>query len=956
MSKNGMPKRRGRVSLVVAAGLCGALAFGGATAAYANDIQGHWNEAGMQEWIDYGILKGYDNGDYGPDNPTTRAELVAFLDRVMDYQKTTDNSFSDLDKNWYTEVVLRGVAAGVIAGDDAGTMRPNDPVTREEAATVFARVLALDVDNAKPAEFSDASQVHSWAKGSVNAMVEAGYINGYPDGTFAPTKAITRAEVIGMLNNMFADLYQKAGTYSDGSDSSAVISADDVILKDEVVEGDLVIAEGVADGHVVLDGVTVKGKLIVRGGGANSVVIKGKSSVGTVLVDRQDDKVRISAEGDAKVGDVVIADDTASVKVEGEVGSISVEAPKAKVEVAASVEKIVVPADDAQLVLTPKADVKSIAVSGDAAVVEAEKGAAVEKVVISGADVTVSGSGDVEAVEVAEGASGATVETEGTKVENNGSGEVTIPGGAIAEGGSTTTPEATTPGGGGGGTVVPVHKKSELKTDIGEKQFVVGQQVEFTFTTVANDDKGIMVLGTSNFSDQSAIKKLEYYEPKDGEWHELKGDFGPAQGFPMADATSKFRVTFSKAGGYSFRASMKRADNGEVLCDLDVAFSVAPAGVEVKTEAELKAKLADQSVSEIKLGENITVNEQLVVSRQVAIHGQGHTIARAGNDAGVVAGSAAGILVEGDGAVSIDNLTVSGPNTSNLGWDSGEYGIKVYNAKNVILQDVRVIGANAGIQVNSSTVKLAGTVDVSGNEFGGIEVCKSANEGLENPSLDVTGATLKNADEDAFSNPTIWVDGYNCGENLHPGSLDISVVQGFDMVKGTVKSIHDAGSNKHQLWFLLKCDEVGSPELSDNDNGGEVLSMEDFGYSSDGPYINVGFRLNKAASAEYYQNIEWIRVSLVGSNGKVMATRTADKARVSSFLVSDQQYGAIDGQQSAAFKTRVTEEGNAWWVSSPCTIDANSLPAKAVVQVKIDGTVYQASNENLTGAPVQSQA
>ena len=691
MSKTGMPKRRSRASLVVAAGLCGALAFGGATAAYASDIQGHWNEAGMQEWIDYGILKGYDNGDYGPDNPTTRAELVAFLDRVMDYQKTADNSFSDLDKNWYTEVVLKGVAAGVIAGDDAGTMRPNDPVTREEAATIFARVLALDVDNAKPSKFSDASKVHSWAKGSVDAMVEAGYINGYPDGTFGPTQAITRAEVIGMLNNMFADLYQKSGTYSDGSDSSAVISAGDVVLKDEVVDGDLVIAEGVANGHVVLDGVTVKGKLIVRGGGANSVVIKGKSSIGTILVDRQDSKVRVAVEGAAKVDDVVVADDTASVKVEGEVGTVTVEASKAKVEVAASVDKIVVPADGAQLTLTSKADVKSIAVAGDDVVVEAEKGAAVEKVVISGADATISGSGDVEAVEVAKGASGATVETEGTKVENNGTGAVTIPGGTIAEGGSATTPETTTPGGGGGGgTVVPVPDTS------------------------------------------------------------------------------------------------------------------------VKNEEQLKQQLADETVSTIKLGANITVTDQVDVSRAVTIDGQGKYTITSKNESANKA-EAAGILVTADG-VTLKGLTVSGPNKNKAEgqvthWDEGQYGIKVYSANNVILQDVTVKDANAGIQVNSSKVTLKGKIDVSGNEFGGIEVCKSANEGLGDLALAIAeGATLANDSEDSSSNPTVWIDGYGEGS----GKIGEGVVIGFTGQKVEM-------SDKGQLWFLLK-----APSTADTSEGAQA--------------------------------------------------------------------------------------------------------------------------------------
>lgn len=121
-------------------------------------------------------------------------------------------------------------------------------------------------------------------------------------------------------------------------------------------------------------------------------------------------------------------------------------------------------------------------------------------------------------------------------------------------------------------------ENSTLSTDIGEREFVVGEPTEFTFTTTANDYIGVMVLGSYDFSDESAIEKLEYYEAQNGEWYELKGNFGPSTGFPMSDATSKFRVTFIKAGDFSFTASMKYADGdnaGEVLCASDeIAFHV----------------------------------------------------------------------------------------------------------------------------------------------------------------------------------------------------------------------------------------------------------------------------------------------------------------------------------------------------------------------------------------------
>lgn len=105
-----------------------------------------------------------------------------------------------------------------------------------------------------------------------------------------------------------------------------------------------------------------------------------------------------------------------------------------------------------------------------------------------------------------------------------------------------------------------------VSTDIGEKEFTVGTSTEFTITTTANDDLGTMVIGNAVFSDPSAIEKLEYYEVRDDNWYPLEGDFGPSTGFPMSDATSKFRVTFKKAGIYSVEIFIKSVEDGSTVC------------------------------------------------------------------------------------------------------------------------------------------------------------------------------------------------------------------------------------------------------------------------------------------------------------------------------------------------------------------------------------------------------
>ena len=155
--------------------------------------------------------------------------------------------------------------------------------------------------------------------------------------------------------------------------------------------------------------------------------------------------------------------------------------------------------------------------------------------------------------------------------------------------------------------IVREYVASELTTDIGEIEFVIGVPTEFTFTTTANDDKGTMVIGTSNFSDAEAIEKLEYYEVQNDTWIELTGDFGPAAGFPMADATSKFRVTFKTAGDYSFTASMKHAETDAIVCSTVVEFTVTDLSAEAPTESAPVTESYDVAIADSTNG-RVAVN------------------------------------------------------------------------------------------------------------------------------------------------------------------------------------------------------------------------------------------------------------------------------------------------------------------------------------------------------------
>ena len=90
------------------------------------------------------------------------------------------------------------VNAGIITGYNDGTFRPNDPITRAEFATIAARFLS-DPYSLQD-QFYD-TEGH-WAEVYINRAAEVGWINGYNDGSFRPNKAITRAEAVTLVNNV----------------------------------------------------------------------------------------------------------------------------------------------------------------------------------------------------------------------------------------------------------------------------------------------------------------------------------------------------------------------------------------------------------------------------------------------------------------------------------------------------------------------------------------------------------------------------------------------------------------------------------------------------------------------------------------------------------------------------------------------------------------------------------
>jgi len=249
-------------------------------AAPAPDIDGHWAELQIEYLMSKDIIGGYPDGTFKPDNTITRAEFMKIVNHAGGFTAVSDKTFTDVSAaDWYAPEIAKASAAGYISGYPDGSMRPNANITRQEAAIMIARAAQLDL-NAAPdlSQFSDAPALADWSRSAVAACSQAGYINGYPDGTFRGTQSITRAEAIVIIQKTMpaVTVYEAAGTYGPESGSTTItgdviIAAAGVNLQNTIITGNLLIAASVGEGSVSLTNLTVQGQTQIDGGGLNAI-------------------------------------------------------------------------------------------------------------------------------------------------------------------------------------------------------------------------------------------------------------------------------------------------------------------------------------------------------------------------------------------------------------------------------------------------------------------------------------------------------------------------------------------------------------------------------------------------------------------------------------------------------------------------------------------------------------
>ena len=166
----------------------------------------------------FAYIVGYEDGLVRPNADITRAEVAAIFfrllkDDVRDSNLTAENAFNDVAFGlWHNKSISTMANVGILKGRTADTFVPNAPITRAEFAAICSRFDRSNVEI--KSDFNDISG--HWAEKEIRRAASLGWIKGYTDGSFKPDQNITRAEAASMINRMLHRLPETVEDLLDG--------------------------------------------------------------------------------------------------------------------------------------------------------------------------------------------------------------------------------------------------------------------------------------------------------------------------------------------------------------------------------------------------------------------------------------------------------------------------------------------------------------------------------------------------------------------------------------------------------------------------------------------------------------------------------------------------------------------------------------------------------------------
>jgi len=183
------------------------------------DIDNHWAKIDINYLAGKGIIKNTADMEFRPDDPITRAELAGILANAMKLKagKSTSLAFNDVtaDSEYY-DAIAAVISQGIMTGYSDTRFAPDDKLSREQLAATIFRSLKLNtgvvisdsIANQVLQKFEDRDNISSWATQSTALVVSREMMKGTDENTFSPKKELTRAEATSVIARFYKEIHQ----------------------------------------------------------------------------------------------------------------------------------------------------------------------------------------------------------------------------------------------------------------------------------------------------------------------------------------------------------------------------------------------------------------------------------------------------------------------------------------------------------------------------------------------------------------------------------------------------------------------------------------------------------------------------------------------------------------------------------------------------------------------------
>ena len=168
-----------------------------------SDMTAHWAKDAVNSLAKSGIIGGFPDGTFKPDEAVTRAQFTVMVARALGLSSDEKCALTDvLEGSWYEKSISAAVKSGIVTGKGDGKFYPDEYIKRQDAILILHRAFSDKLQKGEVSSFTDSEKISDYAKAAIEALSAAGIVKGTDNGEIKPLNNTSRAEVATMLERI----------------------------------------------------------------------------------------------------------------------------------------------------------------------------------------------------------------------------------------------------------------------------------------------------------------------------------------------------------------------------------------------------------------------------------------------------------------------------------------------------------------------------------------------------------------------------------------------------------------------------------------------------------------------------------------------------------------------------------------------------------------------------------